>query len=48
MSTVAQGLFAGLESQGLPTLFSLYLTPQAVGNAELTLGGIDTTKFTGR
>lgn len=29
-------------------LFSMYITPQAVGNAELTLGGIDDTKFTGR
>ncbi|KAI0692888.1 acid protease [Cytidiella melzeri] len=47
MSSVAQGFFAGLESQGLPSLFSLFLTPQAVGNAELTIGGIDTTKFTG-
>ncbi|PPR05853.1 hypothetical protein CVT26_010133 [Gymnopilus dilepis] len=26
---------------------SLYLTPKAVGNAELTLGGIDNSKFTG-
>jgi len=26
----------------------MYLTPQMVGNAELTLGGIDCTKFTGR
>lgn len=26
----------------------MYLTPQVVGNAELTLGGIDSTKFTGR
>lgn len=47
MSTMANGLFAGLEAQGLPSLFSLFLTPQAVGNAELTLGGIDTTKFQG-
>lgn len=29
-------------------LFSLFLTPNAVGDAEMTLGGIDTTKFTGR
>jgi hypothetical protein len=26
----------------------MYLTPNAVGNAELTVGGIDNTKFTGR
>ncbi|EKM53998.1 uncharacterized protein PHACADRAFT_257547 [Phanerochaete carnosa HHB-10118-sp] len=47
MGPIATGLFAGLEAQGLPSLFSLYLTPQSVGNAELTLGGIDSTKFTG-
>lgn len=47
MSSIASGLFAGLESQGLPSLFSLYLTPKAVGNAELTLGGTDSSKFTG-
>ncbi|KAJ7601341.1 aspartic peptidase domain-containing protein [Mycena rosella] len=47
MSARAQGLFAGLIAQGLPSLFSLFLTPQAVGNAEMTVGGIDTTKFTG-
>ncbi|KAI0084066.1 acid protease [Irpex rosettiformis] len=47
MSSVAQGFFAGLESQGLPSLFSLFLTPKSVGNAELTLGGIDNSKFTG-
>jgi hypothetical protein len=29
-------------------LFSMYLTPKAVGNAELTVGGIDSTKFIGR
>ena len=47
MSSVASGLFAGLEAQGLPSLFSLLLTPEADGGAELTLGGIDTSKFTG-
>ncbi|KAJ3571704.1 hypothetical protein NP233_g3588 [Leucocoprinus birnbaumii] len=47
MSARAQGFFAGLVNQGLPSLFSMYLTPNAVGNAELTLGGTDTTKFTG-
>ncbi|KAI0344662.1 acid protease [Trametopsis cervina] len=47
MSSVAQGFFAGLEAQGLPSLFSLFLTPHNTEAAELTLGGIDTTKFTG-
>ena len=47
MGSKARGLFAGLESQGLPSLFSFYLTPQSVGNAELTLGGIDHTKYKG-
>jgi hypothetical protein len=26
----------------------MYLTPKAVGNAELTLGGLDNSKFTGK
>ncbi|KAF4620730.1 hypothetical protein D9613_001014 [Agrocybe pediades] len=43
----AQGLFEVLVNQGLPSLFSMYLTPKSVGNAELTLGGIDSSKFTG-
>ncbi|KAF8070647.1 acid protease [Lyophyllum atratum] len=47
MSATAQGFFASLISQGLPSLFSLFLTPNAVGNAELTIGGIDNTKFKG-
>ncbi|KAJ7488313.1 acid protease, partial [Mycena latifolia] len=41
----ATGFLGGLISQGLPSLFSFFLTPEAVGNAELTLGGIDPTKF---
>ncbi|KAF7315441.1 Pepsin A [Mycena indigotica] len=48
MGARAQGLFASLVNQGLPSLFSLYLTPLAVGGAELTVGGIDTTKFSGK
>jgi hypothetical protein len=28
-------------------LFSLYLTPKSVGNAEITLGGIDESKING-
>ncbi|KAI0785623.1 acid protease [Abortiporus biennis] len=47
MSARAQGFFAGLISQGLPSLFGMFLTPNSVGNAELTLGGFDSTKFTG-
>ncbi|KAJ3480344.1 hypothetical protein NLI96_g8429 [Meripilus lineatus] len=47
MSAQAQGFFAGLISQGLPSLFSLLLTPNSVGNAEMTLGGFDSSKFIG-
>jgi len=47
MSTQAEGLFASLIQQGLPSMFSLYLTPEADGNAELTIGGIDDSKFSG-
>ncbi|KJA20739.1 hypothetical protein HYPSUDRAFT_141873 [Hypholoma sublateritium FD-334 SS-4] len=47
MAATASGIFAALVSQGLPSLFSLYVTPKAVGNAELTLGGTDPSKFTG-
>ncbi|KAF8200694.1 acid protease [Pholiota molesta] len=48
MGATAQGIFAALINNGLPSLFSLYLTPQAVGNAELTIGGTDNSKFTGK
>ncbi|KAJ7163594.1 acid protease [Mycena crocata] len=47
MGARASGFFASLIAQGLPSLFSMYLTPQAIGNAEMTVGGIDTTKFKG-
>lgn len=47
LGSVPSGVFAGLEAQGLPSLFGFYLTPQSAGNAELTLGGIDSSKFTG-
>ncbi|THH27806.1 hypothetical protein EUX98_g6382 [Antrodiella citrinella] len=47
MGSGAQGFFAGLLEQDLPSLFSLFLTPKAVGNAEMTFGGIDDTKFQG-
>ncbi|KAI0374023.1 acid protease [Pilatotrama ljubarskyi] len=43
----AQGFFAAVVKAGLPSLFSLFLTPNAVGDAELTIGGIDNTKFKG-
>ncbi|KIJ23744.1 hypothetical protein M422DRAFT_275615 [Sphaerobolus stellatus SS14] len=40
-------VFNSLVSQGLPAQFSLFLTPNSVGQAELTLGAADTTKFNG-
>ncbi|KAH8103475.1 acid protease [Cristinia sonorae] len=40
-------LMRALINQGLPSLFSLFLTPNSVGNAEMTLGGIDNSKFQG-
>jgi hypothetical protein len=42
------GFFGSFVKQGLSPLFSLYFTPKSVGNAELTLGGVDKTKFTGQ
>ncbi|GBE81124.1 Rhizopuspepsin-4 [Sparassis crispa] len=47
MSSQAGGFFSGLVQQGLPSLFGMYLTPEAVGNAKLTIGGYDNTKFQG-
>jgi hypothetical protein len=41
------GIFKTFSQQGLPPLFSMYLTPYNVGGAELILGGIDNTKFQG-
>ncbi|PFH53799.1 hypothetical protein AMATHDRAFT_1026 [Amanita thiersii Skay4041] len=43
----AVGFFAAVVNQGLPSLFGLFVTPQSVGNAELTIGGVDNTKFQG-
>ncbi|KAI8993007.1 acid protease [Trametes punicea] len=40
MGSQAIGFFAALEKLGLPSLFSLYLTPHTVGHAELLLGGL--------
>ncbi|OBZ68172.1 putative vacuolar protease A [Grifola frondosa] len=45
MSSMAQGFFASLIEKGLPSLFGMFLTPKAVGHAELTIGGIDHRKF---
>ena len=36
-----------LVAAGMPPLFSFYLTPNSVGNAEITFGGIDDTKHVG-
>ncbi|OJT10424.1 Pepsin A [Trametes pubescens] len=47
MGSSAEGFFAALIRAGLPSLFSMFLTPNAVGNAELLIGGIDDTKFKG-
>lgn len=40
-------LFQAWGSIPIIALFSLYLTPQSVGNAEMTLGGVDESKFIG-
>ncbi|KAI0081248.1 acid protease [Panus rudis PR-1116 ss-1] len=47
MAPRLSGFFASLVNQGLPSLFSLFLTPNSVGGAEMTLGGIDDSKFIG-
>ncbi|KAK7053483.1 Sulfate adenylyltransferase [Paramarasmius palmivorus] len=47
MGARASGFFANLISQGLPSLFGMFLAPVDVGNAELTIGGIDESKFSG-
>ncbi|KAG9020086.1 hypothetical protein FRB95_005078, partial [Tulasnella sp. JGI-2019a] len=48
LGAIASGFFASVVNQGLPAIFSMYLTPNASGQtAELILGGIDTTKYTG-
>ncbi|GJJ10404.1 hypothetical protein Clacol_004630 [Clathrus columnatus] len=38
-------LMAGLIRKGLPSVFGFYLTPNTIGGAELTIGGIDETKL---
>ncbi|KAJ8487421.1 hypothetical protein ONZ51_g4190 [Trametes cubensis] len=47
MGSQAEGFFEALIRQGLPSLFSLFLTPHTDGGAELLIGGIDDTKFEG-
>ncbi|KZT73386.1 acid protease [Daedalea quercina L-15889] len=47
MGPALTGFWPGLMDQGYDALFSLYLTPKSVGNAELTIGGIDSSKYTG-
>ncbi|KAI0630375.1 acid protease [Trametes polyzona] len=47
MGSRAEGFFAAVTRSGLPSLFSLFLTPHTVGNAELIVGGIDESKFKG-
>ncbi|KAJ8487769.1 hypothetical protein ONZ45_g5090 [Pleurotus djamor] len=47
MGATAQNVFGGLVNRGLPSLFSMFLTPNVEGHAEMTFGGIDNTKFTG-
>ncbi|KAI0645713.1 acid protease [Trametes meyenii] len=47
MGSSAEGFFAAVVKTGLPSLFSLFVTPNEVGNAELLIGGIDKTKFKG-
>ncbi|EJD51612.1 acid protease, partial [Auricularia subglabra TFB-10046 SS5] len=46
MGATAQGWFASAISQGLPALFGMLFTHQNEGGAELTIGGVDSTKFT--
>ncbi|KAF9523990.1 acid protease [Crepidotus variabilis] len=45
LSATGEGLLSSLISQGLPSLFGMYLTPFAVGNSEIMIGGIDGSKF---
>ncbi|KAG6834680.1 hypothetical protein H0H93_008079, partial [Arthromyces matolae] len=45
LGTDPTSFFGGLIAQGLPALFSYYLSPDSVGHAELTLGGMDESRF---
>jgi hypothetical protein len=37
-----------IDNKQLDPIFSLFLTPKSIGGAQLTLGGVDSTKYTGR
>ncbi|EJD42596.1 acid protease [Auricularia subglabra TFB-10046 SS5] len=39
--------FAALAQQGLPGIFGMLFTPHDEGGAQLTVGGVDATKFSG-
>ncbi|KAH9941985.1 acid protease [Amylocystis lapponica] len=47
LASEPDGYWAAVIKEGLPALFGMYLTPERVGNAELTLGGYDTSKIKG-
>jgi len=47
MGPAVIGFWKGLVDQGIDALFGLYLSSKSVGNAELTIGGIDSSKYTG-
>ncbi|KZT73397.1 acid protease [Daedalea quercina L-15889] len=47
MGPYLTGFWSGLAEQGYEALFGLYLTPKSVGDAELTIGGIDSSKYMG-
>ncbi|EPT00519.1 hypothetical protein FOMPIDRAFT_1122329 [Fomitopsis schrenkii] len=42
-----EGFFLGLMNNGLPGVFGLYVTPEKVGDAEITLGGVDESHIHG-
>ncbi|TFY83622.1 hypothetical protein EWM64_g392 [Hericium alpestre] len=42
------GIFPSLRKAGLPAIFSMFLTPHTVGDAELTIGGVDESKLKGQ
>ncbi|KAJ7909451.1 acid protease [Mycena leptocephala] len=42
----ATSFFQGLITQGLPPIYGFYMAPHSVGGAEMTLGGVDSSKFT--
>lgn len=50
LSTGSQTLLGAFNSAGHLTqyLYGLYLTPHSLGNAELSIGGVDTSKFEGQ